>query len=86
MAVVRNGRKREDTPELPAGGKHRDRCAIPLSRPAPANDDRKAIVTTTSSERAKLLHTEERAAEPDDDPEAPARVKAFFACMVRPPN
>jgi hypothetical protein len=52
---------------------------------APANDDRKsAIVTTTSKKRLKLLRADKRAAEPDNDPEATARVKAFFARMIRP--
>ena len=62
--------------------------AVPLSRaedrPTPANDDRKpAIVTTTSRKRGKLLRAE-RAAEPDDDPEATARVRAFLDRMIRP--
>jgi hypothetical protein len=49
-----------------------------------ANDDRKpAIVTTTSKKRLKLLRADQRA-EQDDDPEATARVKAFFARNVRP--
>ena len=34
---------------------------------------------------AKPLRTEQ-APEPDDDPEATARVKAFFAPMIRPPK
>ena len=38
-----------------------------------------AIVTTTSQKRVG-----KRAAEPDNDPEATARVKAFFARMIRP--
>jgi hypothetical protein len=51
----------------------------------PANDDRKpAIVTTTSRKRQKLLRAEKRATGPDNDPEATARVKAFFARMIRP--
>ena len=51
----------------------------------PANDDRKpSIVTTTSRKRSKLLRADKRAAKPDDDPEATARVKAFFARMIRP--
>jgi hypothetical protein len=51
----------------------------------PANDDRKpAIVTATSKKRLKLLRAEKRASEPDNDPEATARVKAFFARMIRP--
>ena len=61
--------------------------------PTPANDDRKppspaarkvAIATAASRKRPKLRGAEERAAEPDD-PEADARVKAFFARMDRPP-
>jgi hypothetical protein len=67
---------------LPTGGKN---------KPAAANDDRpeaklrpdgrtqSAIVTTTSRKRAKLLRAE-RAAEP----EATARVRAFFDRMIRP--
>jgi hypothetical protein len=52
---------------------------------SPANDDRKpAIVTATSRKRSKLLRAEKRASEPDNDPEATARVKAFFARMIRP--
>lgn len=61
--------------------------------PPPANDDtlaepapaaKSAIVTSTSRKRGKLLRFEQ-AAEPDDDPEATtARVKAFFARMIRP--
>jgi hypothetical protein len=52
-----------------------------VTSPPPANDDRKsAIVTTTSRKRLKLL----RPAERDDDPDAMARVWAFFARMVRP--
>jgi hypothetical protein len=52
----------------------------------PANDDRKpaTIVSTTSRKRLKLLHAEERSAQRDDDPEAMARVRAFFARNVRP--
>ena len=46
----------------------------------PANDDLKpAIVITTSRKRS-----DKRATEPDNDPEATARVKAFLARMVRP--
>jgi hypothetical protein len=43
-----------------------------------------AVVTTTSRKRAKLLRADKRAAEPDNDPEAAAQVKAFFARMIRP--
>jgi hypothetical protein len=51
---------------------------------SPANDDRKpAIVTTTSRKWARLLRFEQ-AAEPDDDPEATARVRAFLDRMIRP--
>jgi hypothetical protein len=51
----------------------------------PANDDRKpAIVSTTSRKRLKLLRAEKRPAERDEDPEAMARVRAFFARNVRP--
>lgn len=50
-----------------------------LTEPAPRPSARKssAIVTTTNWKRAM---------EPDDDPEAVARVKAFFARMIRPPG
>ena len=61
--------------------------------PSPANDDapakpapaaaKPAIVTTTSRKRAKLQRSEQ-AAEPDDDPEATARVRAFLDRMMRP--
>ena len=52
---------------------------------AAANDVRKpAIVTTISRKRAKLERAE-RAAEPDDDPEATARVRAFLDRMIKPP-
>ena len=73
---------------IAAAGRQKPEPAVP---PPPANDDRKpprpgarkpAIVTTTSRKRARLLRTE-RAAEPDD-PEADARVKAFFARTIRP--
>ena len=51
----------------------------------PANDDRKpAIVAATSKKRLKLLRAERRAAKADNDAEATARVKAFFARMIRP--
>ena len=64
------------------GDAERDRAVTSLP---PANDDRKsAIVTTTSRKRLKLLHAEKRPAERDDDPEAMARVRAFFARNVRP--
>jgi hypothetical protein len=63
--------------------------------PSPANDDaparpapaaaKSAIATSISRKRARLLSAEQ-AAEPDDDPEATARVKAFFARMMRPPG
>jgi hypothetical protein len=81
-------RKVKGAAALPSGGKPEP--AVP---PPPANDDRKpprpgarkpAIVTSTSRKRAKLERAEKRAAEPDDDPEADARVKAFFDRMIRP--
>jgi hypothetical protein len=72
---VREGAVQPSTPREPARV---------IAQP-PANDDRKpAIVTTTSRKRLKLRRTEKRAAEPDNDPEATARVKAFFARMIRP--
>jgi hypothetical protein len=62
--------------------------------PSPANDDspteppppaaKSAIVSTTSRKRLKLLHAEERSGQRDEDPEATARVRAFFARNVRP--
>jgi hypothetical protein len=56
-----------------------------VTSPPPANGDRKpTIVTTTSRKRLKLLRAEERPAQRDDDPEAMARVRAFFARNVRP--
>jgi hypothetical protein len=76
--------------------RHDNRAALPstprdaerdyaVTAPPPANDDRKsAIVTTTSRKRLKLLHAEERTGQRDEDPEAMARVRAFFARNVRP--
>jgi hypothetical protein len=72
---VREGAVQPSTPREPARV---------IAQP-PANDDRKpAIVTTTSRKRLKLRRAEKRASEPDNDPEATARVKAFFARMIRP--
>ena len=77
-------------PRLPTAGQPKPEPAAP---PPPANDDsqpprpgarKPAIVTTTSRKRAKLERAE-RAAEPDDDPEATARVRAFLDRMIRPP-
>ena len=60
--------------------------------PPPANDDapakpapaaKSAIATSISRKRTKFLRTEP-AAEPDDDPEATARVRAFLDRMIRP--
>jgi hypothetical protein len=77
--------------EVDAGHPSRGEAAQPSTPRAaarvapPANDDRKpSIVTTTSRKRSKLLRADKRAAKPDDDPEATARVKAFFARMIRP--
>jgi hypothetical protein len=53
----------------------RKRKAVVLAVPA--------IVTATNRRRARLLRAE-MAAEPDGDPEATARVKAFFARAIRP--
>jgi len=85
-AVVRKVK----TPRLPTAGPPKPEPAAP---PPPANDDRKpspragarkpAIVTSTSRKRTRLLRFEQPA-EPDDDPEATARVKAFFDRMIRP--
>ena len=64
-------------------------AALPVEAPdrlpeQSANDDHKpTIVTTISRKRAKLERAE-RAAEPDDDPEATARVRAFLDRMMRP--
>ena len=61
--------------------------------PPPANDDapakpapaaaKPAIATSISRKRARLQRSEQ-AAEPDDDPEATARVRAFLDRMMRP--
>jgi len=58
----------------------------PEHQPARHPDDGKesAIVSTTSRKRLKLLRAEERSAVRDEDPEAMARVRAFFARNVRP--
>jgi hypothetical protein len=79
---------------IPTAGQQQPEPAAP---PPPANDDHKppaplppvgpnkpAIITSTSRKRTRLLRFEQPA-EPDDDPEATARVKAFFARMIRPP-
>ena len=67
---------------VPSGGKQKPEPAPP----PPANDDRRpspppaaksAIVTTSSRKRARLLRTEQ-ATEPNDDPEATARVRAWL--------
>jgi hypothetical protein len=77
-------------PRRPTAGQQKPEPAVP---PPPANDDRKphppgarkpAIVTSASRKRTRLLRFEQPA-ELDDDPEATARVKAFFARMIRPP-
>ena len=74
---------------LPGTGK---RAAEPAAAaaPPPANDDRKpvaakkpALVITASRKLTKLRRAELALAD-DDDPEATARVKAFFARMIRP--
>jgi hypothetical protein len=53
--------------------------------PAPAPAAKPAIATSISRERARLQRGEKRqAAEPDDDPEATARVRAFLDRMIRP--
>ena len=70
----------------------RKRKAVPLEGPAivrkgaakpettPANDDRKpAIVTSTR-------HGRRPKPEPEIDPEAETRVRAFLARMMRPPG
>ena len=61
-----------------------------VTAPPPANDDRKpaekksAIVTTASQKQLKLDRASRRREDRPEDPEATARVKAFFARMVRP--
>jgi hypothetical protein len=80
-AIVRKRSKTDAVPPPPTE-----------DRPTPANDDRKpprpgarkpAIVATVSRKRTKLRRAEEQA-EPDDDPEATARMRAFLARMIRP--
>jgi hypothetical protein len=75
---------------LPTLGQQKPEPAAP---PPPANDDRKpprpgarkpSIITTASRKRSKLERAAERAAEPDGDPEATVRVRAFLARMIRP--
>jgi hypothetical protein len=72
------------TPNPPAND---DRKPAPSTkrwqiRPSAETQPKSAIVTMTSRKRAKRERAE-RVAEPDDDPEATARVKAFFARMIR---
>jgi hypothetical protein len=68
-------------PSTPGDAK-RDRA---VTSPPPADGDRKsAIVSTTSRKRLKMLRAEKRPAQRDDDREAMARVRAFFARNVRP--
>jgi hypothetical protein len=75
-AIVRASKRREPDPE-PAND---DAPAKPVPPAA-----KSAIVTTTSRKRARLERGEKRrAAEPDDDPEATARVRAFLDRMIRP--
>jgi hypothetical protein len=77
-------RKVSDHATLASGGKPE-----PAAPPPPANDDRRElptagkIVTSISRKRARLERAE-RAPEPDDDPEATARVRAFLERMMRP--
>jgi hypothetical protein len=50
--------------------------------PVPGTKPKPSIVTTTSRKRARLLRSE---SEPSpEDPEATARVRAFFDRMIRP--
>jgi hypothetical protein len=74
--VVRKRGRGEGVPPKPAE-----------DQPTPANDDRKpltpsarkpAIVATTSRKRTKLLRSQERAAAPEDDPEADAALRAWL--------
>jgi hypothetical protein len=65
----------------------------PKPTPPLANDDapaklappaaKSAVVTSTSRKRPKVRRADRP--EPPDDPEADARIKAFFARMIRPP-
>ena len=52
-----------------------------------ANDDRKpAIVTTTSRKRVKLLRADKRPAERVDDPEAAAKMRAWWSVSPQAPQ
>jgi len=60
--------------------------------PPPANDDApakpapaaKSVIATSISRKRARLQRSEQAAEPDEDPAATARVRAFFDRMIRP--
>jgi hypothetical protein len=60
----------------PARRPSRKRKAVALTGPT--------IGATTSRRRARLARAEQAAAEPDDDLEATARVRAFLDRMIRP--
>ena len=82
--VSRSPRRSKDGAALPSTPRDAERDYA-VTAPPPANGDRKsAIVTTTSRKRLKLLRADERSAQRDEDPEAMARVRAFFARNVRP--
>jgi hypothetical protein len=66
------------------------RATLPGTGKRAANDDRKlvaakkpALIITASQKLTKLRRAELALAD-DDDPEATARMKAFFAQMIRP--
>jgi hypothetical protein len=66
------------------------RATLPGTGKRAANDDRKlvaakkpALIITASRKLTKLRRAELALAD-DDDPEATARMKAFFAQMIRP--
>jgi hypothetical protein len=73
----------KDKPEPTAPPPANDDDSPTEPAPRPAARKQSAIVSTTSRKRLKLLHAEERSAQ-RDDPEAMARVRAFFARNVRP--
>jgi hypothetical protein len=82
--VSRSPRRSKDGAAQPTTPRDAERDYA-VTAPPPANGDRKsAIVTTTGRKRLKLLRADERSAQRYEDPEAMARVRAFFARNVRP--
>jgi hypothetical protein len=82
-------RKRKAVPQ-PRPAVATKRATLPGTGKRAANDDRKlvaakkpALVITASRKLTKLRRMELALAD-DDAPEATARVKAFFARMIRP--